>query len=98
MWYYFSFFRFFRVEHPYLPNMFYDGKLIDLTQVGRHLYHDNIHEIADYVYNNFYVNNCFKFYLWAAFFFFMPIVALIDFSVNNMTTTTNLKTRQWYHN
>jgi len=97
MHYFFSFFRFFRLEHPFPPNVFYHTGLIDFGEVGRSLYHENMVVIADYLYNNFYVNNCVKFYLWGLFFFFMPIIAFIDFSCTSMTES-NLKTRQYYHN
>lgn len=54
-------------------------------------------EIANYIYNNFYVNNCFKMYLFAAFFLGMPLVAAIDFGMSNMNSE-NLERRQIYHN
>lgn len=95
--YFFSFFRFFRLEHPYPKNVFYDDSLIDLTNVGRKRYHNNMLEVSDYLYNNFYMNNYVKFYIWGAFFVLMPIVALIDFSMNSLTLD-NIKNRKIYHN
>jgi len=75
------------MEHPYPRNLFYDGSVVDFSSVGRSLYHPNMSSIAGYLYNNFYVNNLLKIYIIAVFFFFMPIVALIDFSMNNMMMT-----------
>ena len=85
MHYYYSFFRFFRLEHPYPHNVFYHSEWVDFGEVPRNVYHQNMVVIADYLYNNFYVNNCVKFYLWAFFFFFMPLIALIDFSSTSVT-------------